>query len=578
MNISRNPIWINLDRDTKIFTWMHIPDTLTHNHAFIIVGAIGPEYMHTYRSIRLLADRLAETGCITVRYDPVGMGNSSSNLEEQDIWNKWVSTPGAIRNYIKNQYRIDSYTIIAFRSGSLVLESYIEQYSDEEVIFWYPYIRGAAFIRDMKVLDGITKLQGKDNDTIEGGGYPLNKEIQTALAEVNLLASTFGNYKNVLVIENGELTTKSHLSKQLNKNAGNIDTTYLHGLSAMARQAALSIVPVDNITSICEWTKDLSLKTSEAPIQQQPSNTFISEDYTEEAILIDNPDPVFGILTRPTNQNSPSSLLILSNSGSGHHAGPNRFHVHTARRLAKEGIATFRLDLSNLGDSPDNYLQDNYHPYPLNAANDLRLTLEYFNTTIPFKNIVLAGLCSGAHNAFHASLDTKANNLRGLILINIITFYWKSGQSILAPEQNDLEINVSQYQSNLSSPKKWIGVFLSPSKFFRLANFALRLILKKSGQAIKNVLSLFGYQKNTKLDNDINSILSKNIKLHFLYSENEPTYKILMSQAGSSASRNIKNGSISTHKINCTDHTFSSRKSKEELINAIITSVKKLIT
>jgi len=576
MTTSRNPVWIEMDKHSRIFSWLHLPATLTHNHAFIIIGAIGPEYMHTYRSIRLLADRLTATGCLVARYDPVGMGNSSENLEDPGIWEKWLSTPSAIRNHIQNNFDIEHYTIIAFRSGSLVLESYLKEYSDDAVVFWYPYTRGAAFIRDMKILDGITRQKEVDNTTIEAGGYPLTQELQTSLQKVNLLTETFAHYKDVLVIENGELTTKSHLSSQIKKTAANTETMFLHGLSALARQAALSVVPVDNIDSIYKWATNLTLHSSDARVLPHSSNTYVSETFTEEAILIKTPNSVFGILTRPANKEGTSRLMIISNSGSGHHAGPNQFHVQTARRLAGEGIATFRMDLSNLGDSPDVYQQDNYHPYPDFAATDLCAILDYFTTTVPFKNIILAGLCSAAHNAFHASIKTNIKALRGLILINIITFYWKTGQSIIAPEENELEINAIEYQSNMFNPKKWIGIILSPSKFPRLAGFAVRLVYKKSGLLITKLLSLFGYQKNTILDDDINCILSKNIKLHFLYSENEPTYKILMSQAGSTVPGHIKDGSIFTHKISCTDHTFSTRNTKQELIKSIVFSVKEL--
>lgn len=577
MNISRTPVWIKTTDDATIFSWIHAPKIPKYNHAFIILGAIGPEYMHTYRSIRLLADRLTETGSVAIRYDPIGMGNSSSNLEEPGIWDKWISTPGTIREYTKTNLNINEFTIIAFRSGSLILESYIKNYSDTEVIFWYPYTHGGAFLRDMEMLDGILNLQDKDCSTLEGGGYPITLETQNELQRLNLLKQGLDNYNNVLIIENGEVSTKSHLATSMEGSCELIKAEFLNGLSALARQAELSVVPVDNIDYICDWVSKLDLSSSDTPITPQLNSSLSFDTFTENVVIVDSSKPIFGVLTLPISLKAPDKLLILTNSGSGHHSGPNRFHVDTARLLATQGIATYRLDLSNLGDSPANFEQDGYHPYPEKAATNLNTVVDFFNKDMGFKNIVMAGLCSGAHNAFHAAIQEKKEALRGLILINVITFYWKPGQSIFSPEENELEINATRYQSNIFDLKKWLGILLTPSKLPRLALFALRLIIKKITLAGSMILSVFGYQKLTQLDRDLNLITSNGVKIHFLYSENEPTYKILMSQAGNTIQKHIKDSNISIDKISNADHTFSSRQSREELVNSIISSVKDII-
>ena len=575
MSIQRNPIWIELDSTSSIFCWLHSPKILLHDHAFIIVGAIGPEYIHTYRSIRLLADRLSESGNIAIRYDPIGMGNSSSTLDDTNLWRKWLASPEAIRKYTENKFNIKHFTIIAFRSGSLLLESYLNTYKDNEIIFWYPYIHGAAFVRDMQMLDSIPKQTENNRSSLDGGGYPLTIETQDALLKVKLLKQSFNKYQNVLILENGEIATKSPLSNRIKSSTPNIKTEFINGLGSMARQAELSIVPVNNIDTICKWVNEISTDERNKQIIIPDKNSLTHNHFTEKTIIINYERSVFGVLTLPI-EDSPKNLLLLTNSGSGHQVGPNRFHVDTARELAKEGIATFRMDLSNLGDSPNIFIDDSYHPYPKTASDDINSVLEYFEPTMNFQKIIIAGLCSGAHNSFQSALNTKSTKVKGLILINIITFYWKEGQSILTPEGSELEINASEYQNNMLDIKKWFGVLLSPNKIWRLTLFAIKFSIKKIAAMFYKILSAFGYRKLTLLDADLYAITSRKIKLHFLYSENEPTLSILKSQANIATTELMKNGLLNIYKIENSDHTFSSRHARNILINTIISSAKKI--
>src|SRR5690606_13797455 len=54
-----------------------------------------------------------------------------------------------------------------------------------------------------------------------------------------------------------------------------------------------------------------------------------------------------GVLTAPV-AGPARRAVVLANSGSVHHVGPNRFYVELARALAEDGVATLRLDLRNL--------------------------------------------------------------------------------------------------------------------------------------------------------------------------------------------------------------------------------------
>ena len=58
-----------------------------------------------------------------------------------------------------------------------------------------------------------------------------------------------------------------------------------------------------------------------------------------------------GVFTVPEAINTQRPVVLILNAGITHRCGPFRLHVDIARRLARAGFATMRMDLSGLGDS-----------------------------------------------------------------------------------------------------------------------------------------------------------------------------------------------------------------------------------
>lgn len=107
---------------------------------------------------------------------------------------------------------------------------------------------------------------------------------------------------------------------------------------------------------------------------------------------------LLGILTLPEVVHTQRPVIVIPNTGVDHRVGPNRIHVETARLLADAGYASFRFDLSGLGDSdlPSGMSGD--------SVRDLRLAFDELQRRHCSQRFVVFGLCSGAHDAFLVSL------------------------------------------------------------------------------------------------------------------------------------------------------------------------------
>ena len=574
MSVIREPFWLEVKQSDQLFCWLHYPEKRLKKTAIIIIGAIGPEYSHCFRTIRLMADELAESGFATLRYDPAGMGNSTGTLEDTGIWDVWLSTPYRLTLLLKS-LGFDHVALIGFRSGSLILGEHIKQNPVDTAMFFYPYLQGRAYYRDMQVLDLGLNLERDSDAAIEGGGYPISEEVKMALAEINLASQPFDQLNNALVVGDGGNAVTSKLARHLEHDGVMVETRAIDGLVAMTRPAALSVAPELAIRALSNWMLKVDtsaeLHADFAPKLYEPLRT---ETCSEAVFQLANGQSIFGILTSPLNGLA-STIVLLVNAGSGHHVGPNRLHVDLARALAEDGVASLRMDLSNLGDSVNVYNRESYHPYPPNAADDIGGVLNYLEQEFEYKNIVLCGLCSGAHNVFHAALKGGYAHLSKVILINPLTFYWIPGQSILAPEENQSEIDEAYYQGQAYDYRKWLALVVNPVKVINILKFIVRFIQRKCSRLFSLFSEWLGFASSDRMNRDLLQLLEAGIHISLITSEGDPGEKIMLANASRAVGKFKRRGALVCSKIAGADHTFSSRASRIRLVNELVREMTK---
>jgi pimeloyl-ACP methyl ester carboxylesterase len=118
----------------------------------------------------------------------------------------------------------------------------------------------------------------------------------------------------------------------------------------------------------------------------------------------------------PTRNAQDLPVFVFLNAGFLHRVGPHRLHVCLARDLSRMGFSSLRVDLAGRGDSPP-------HPdltYPQSVAVDFREISNVLESRLGRLPLVLAGLCSGAHNAVR--LTPEEPRVVGMVLLDPICF------------------------------------------------------------------------------------------------------------------------------------------------------------
>jgi alpha/beta superfamily hydrolase len=333
-------------------------------------------------------------------------------------------------------------------------------------------------------------------------------------------------------------------------------------------------VPISAIKYISQW---LQQRTSEikktAPILipgDQVLNINQGDASVEEQpFFFGNNNSLFGVLTRPANKNSKSSqCIILSNSGSVHHAGPNSIYTLIARELGALGYFVFRIDLENIGDSLIVDTSVENHPYQPNAVANIHSAIEFLKQQTSADKFILGGLCSGAHTVFHAGLKLTNLNVSKVLMINPLTFYWKSDMSLDTPTTMRVFHDQSYYKKSIYNVKKWKKLFTGKANISYISKFVFRRFIEFLQQIWRdNVTQVMG--ERTPLALDLLNIHNNGATITFIFASTDPGLDIVKSQAKRTLNKGIKENWIDIHVIDGADHTFSKKSSRDKLLSLL---------
>lgn len=128
----------------------------------------------------------------------------------------------------------------------------------------------------------------------------------------------------------------------------------------------------------------------------------------EKPIVFGEAENLFGIVNVPEKLQSSTAVIMLT-AGMLHHVGSFRFHVLLARELEKQGLLSFRFDLSGIGES----LAIGGASGSLDrAADEVGQAMALLEDQYGIDNMILFGLCSGADDGWHvAKLDQRVIGL-----------------------------------------------------------------------------------------------------------------------------------------------------------------------
>jgi len=570
MTIQRTPLYFGPE-ERSLFGWLHSPPGSRRDLAVVLCPPVGHEYINSHRTLRHLADRLAAAGIPALRFDYDGTGDSCGDDEDPDRLAAWRNSIDAAIRTVRALTVCTRLGLVGVRLGAALAAEVATETEVDSLVLWAPVIRGRAFNRELKALHltgGNRVVAIPESGQLEPAGFVVTAETQRDLAEL-VLEQQRPKARRVLIVTRDDLPGESPLVEPWRAAGIEVEQRPRPGYAEMFAPPHNTVVPSAVVDEIVDWlaadAREPSVAMPAIEVRTEQRSAGVRESFLAfEAAGC----RVFGIVTENTTAARDRPLILLPNAGATHHAGPNRLYVQLARSLATAGFPVVRFDLPGLGDSilPDPAAEnDSYLPA---ATAVIGAAIDAMSASA---QVVLMGLCSGAHASFHAALDLDGAPIAESVLINPLTFYYKPGMPLDSPASAYREWQ--WYMRSVRRLDRWGKLLRGEARLHAIARaivFRLRDKFARQAAAFASTFTTRAVPSREELDIDLRRIVRAGRKLTFVFSRFAPGYDLLMDRAGPVVQRYRKRGTIRLWHIDGATHTFEAKQARDQMI-AILT-------
>jgi alpha-beta hydrolase superfamily lysophospholipase len=562
-SFTRVPLWFG-PSSRPLFGWYHAPAPAKRRELSVVVcPPLGPEYFNSYRSLRHLADRLAEHGIPALRFDYDGTGNSAGQDEDSGRESAWIDSIHAAMARLRAESGIECIGLAGVRMGATLAALATRDVDVSCLALWSPCVSGRDYVRELRAMDlmSASASGARVSPDLEAGGCVMTGETQRDIARIDLRLAPprAGRILHALRDDRPERDLRDSWSAPGRR----IDQQTLPGLAQMLDVPHHARVPHVAIDSIVRWiATEAGQAVAPAPATGTGSSLpdALIGSVSESFVQFGEHGALFGILTEAADGAAKTvGTVLLSNAGATHHVGPGRLYVQLARALAPAGFRCLRLDLPGLGDSDTGEAGLEGQPYVPEATSVIATATDAVAHDGSAAPVIVMGLCSGAHTAFQAALQLDRSPVTEAVLINPLAFYYTPGMSL--DDAPTLPAgHWRRYASYLGSVHGW-------SKLQRVDLTVLWRVVRALGRS--RTSSSRSSAPDNRLAGDLERVTSQGKALTFVFSRYDPGYDLLLSGAGRAVRRLARSGQIRLWLIDGANHTFDRRQPRAEMIASI---------
>jgi alpha/beta superfamily hydrolase len=593
-----------------LFGWLYSTAQSTAQPAvpatvgLVICNPFGDEAVRTHRAIRHLAGAASDAGVPTLRFDYDGTGDSAGHDLDPERVGHWLDSIHTAADTLRQLSGVTCLCFAGIRLGATLAAVAAAGRTDVAgLIAIAPVVSGKAYVRELRLLQrAIASKRNIDNtagqDVLETAGFLLTAPTQASLTALDLLQTEKSPAPRVLILDRVEMPAGEKWAQRLRSGGAQVDYSPVAGYTQMMLDSHESIVPKEMIGAATTWLQGIATAHSdtdaaadiEPPAEQptvsdhamlapspvsDPLSCAPSHQPIEEyAVSFGSANKLFGIVSAPLGTAAAldsTTAVILLNAGAVQHIGPGRLYVTLARQLAELGYTVLRMDVASIGDSPPYPGQpeiDVYSPY---ALQDVASAIEYLKRYWRAREIASTGVCSGAYHSFKAAVARQP--LAQVILINPLTFFWKSGMSLSYPEYKVAQ-DIQRYRKTALTGSAWRKLLTGRVDVANLARVLARTAHARSLGPIRSIARLLGRPLLEDLPTELRSALKGAVDLQFVFSTGDPGLELLRSQGGATMRRLQDRQQIGVAMIDGADHTFTDLAARRTLSQVLVEKIR----
>ncbi len=576
------PIQFGFDQagTPALMGWLHgAPLAKSPNVAAVICPPFGYEAICARRSLTSLAAAFAGVGIPTLRFDYHGTGDSAGDDLDPNRVAAWQASVDAAISQVRTMPGISTVVVVGLRLGALLAATVAATRQDVvAVVAIAPVVQGKAYVRELRALQMALGLKPPPADM--SWTPPAREAVGFALTEATLAdlsALTMPTQQalapHVLLIDRSDMSIGTSWPVSQRSNDVDVVVHSFAGYADMMLDPHNVQVPTAMIDGVVGWIAQVtadSVSSSAPAVEAAASPLLMASTASETPVFVQGASKLFGIKTEPARRadggtrNARHAVLML-NAGAVHHIGPNRLYVALARRLAAQGIASLRLDITGIGDSRAATVDRENIVYPSGAIDDVQRAIAFLQQEYP--EVSVLGLCAGGYHGFKAAVAGAA--IRRAVIINPLTYFWSEGMSLDVPEAAVVG-QAQEYQASMLSLEKWRKVLRGGVNVRHVANIMSRRLQQRARHTSRDLVRRFGVRWGDDLGYEIAATSKRGVNLHFVFAKDDPGLAMLHEQGGRAVQHAVRAGTVTIDVISGADHTFTACWTHELLLTTLM--------
>lgn len=422
------------DAERPALGWLTRPLGSKVASAVVVAPPIGYPYWCSHRTLRVLAERLAQAGHVVLRFDYDGTGDSAGDQWEPDRIAAWRRTLAlAVEEVRRTGAR--SVALFGVRIGGAFALLDAASLHVDRVVVWNPVTAGRRYAKELRLLSEPVPEEFDPLDPVGtrvAGGNVFSAQTLADLQGLVVTSIQRPPAAGTLVIDD-LAGTASAAVEHLRSVGASVEHVQIHGgEQALETPPEFATVPREIVDAACAWLGIAEQPepgvVDEAAVRAAAPATATTlhwrgQAITEELTVL-APGGNVAIVTSPLHPDPRRASLVLLNPGSEPHIGPGRAWVEYARDLAVQGRRTVRVDFLGWGESPDAGRAPG-RPYDGVGVQDTEAIVAGLRAA-GHRRIAICGLCASAWIALAAAVHARVD---GVIAINP-QLYWKPGDPV----------------------------------------------------------------------------------------------------------------------------------------------------
>ncbi|MFI5000557.1 MAG: serine aminopeptidase domain-containing protein [Reyranellales bacterium] len=447
----------------RCFGWLHQPrDGAGGDVAVLICPGLMQDALLSHRSLRLLADQLAEAGYWALRFDYPGTGDSCGDADMSNAgghWAAWRRSVDAASDWLRATTGARRLVLCGLRFGATLAAVAAAQRDDVVGLgLFAPVVRGHSYMRQILVeaqlQSGRTPVKDKAFDYRE---FRLGPATLAQIAAIDLRKAKLRAGQKVAMFVRSNAKPVEESVQAWTGLGVEVACQGWAGLEPLLRHNSIDEYTLADFTAFINWLRQ-SVPVGVPSAGPTASGKGLPEiaalhpqGCIETPLLFGGGGGLFGMLCRP-DRGATDTVVLICNAGRDPHYGGARQAVSLARRLAAGGIASLRMDFAGLGDSIGPPGRENVlsHMFETDRVPDIHAALDALEL-LGFRRFAAQGLCAGAYHAFHGALADP--RITTLLLVNIPLFSLPGGNVLGYLERRGLSIRY--YLRKLARRETW---------------------------------------------------------------------------------------------------------------------------